>query len=162
MISSWHTSILLWLHDIMYTSVQVFHKGKKKKQDKIQVIYNALCLPDFLIHTASAPFTNVRWLTTVAQVIPYQIGLLSYRDRSHNTITARISSPSTSVVQVSTRQLTVEVPKEFQAHSIFMRALVLTWFDLLHHRGESGHWLSLLESGCTRLGTGRCGRAREG
>ena len=85
-------------------------------------------------------------LTTMAQDKPYQEKPLNRDYYNHNgsctmfrpylTIAAGISS--SSFVRVSTRQLAVSsCPREFQAHSIFTRALELTGLELATSRTQS-------------------------
>ena len=44
-------------------SVQALKKKKKKKENnkRFMIYYSALCLPDFVIHVASAHFADVCW-----------------------------------------------------------------------------------------------------
>ena len=133
---------------------KALHKGMGEKENAGDF---KCTTPDFVIpHGLNTLYRYS--LTTMAQDKPYHEKPL-LRDccnhkgsctlfRSYLTIAARISS--SSFVQVSTRQLTVSsCPREFQAHSILTRALVLTGLELATSRTQSEcriDWANLTET----------------
>ena len=118
------------------------------KSNAMHEILSALCLPDSVIPHGLSTLYRCS-MTTVTQDKPYHQKQLirgCYNDkgscnlfRPYSTIVVGISS--SSFVQISTRQLSVNsLSREFQALSIFTRALVLTGLELTtSHKQRERH-----------------------